>query len=658
MAGLATLEDSNALYDAALVARGDIGSYSGGNAPRPYLVAAPTLSPPYDLSKLSEHERMWQDNLARREALENLRLAPPQIRLWDGDYTLRGELEGWRSIDFEFIENDTGTATVKLSLNHYLAKWVMDFRGRSKRNVHITIDKQGTRWSGFMDHYKIAKTDNGDRYLEVVFMNDYEQAKHIFCWANPFLRPELQFPKLWTIFGPAKWCLLVTLFVNIMRLESSLWTLPDNPLDINEWMDFNVSTWRNITKPFALATDMSGDTIVFSRFKSWHDVAKDILTSNELTVTCRRYLINCDNPDPHPFSDLEGLLDDSIAESIFELVPLRHGCLVWDIVDNSGWGPLGTSFGGSLLTGLIRSVVNIADDGYTESVDIYTGDYTAPDQYYNPAFLGTAPAYPWVVFEDSPYTGIKSSEFTYYEATTTSFLTGGHSMPGVNEAISAAINMGGDFLTSLINTWIGMAASVSAGGGFGGDVSVSVPPIDIPPLGGVMDAVAKILYEDTFLAFMEIPTLRAAPGGSLLPLVGLDSNLTSVGDFHLYEDWCDGADRAFTLSAAMAVLAKIWATRPRTAHTIKVSDASPYLIGENGYGHFWLGNRVATGLVDFPDPFVLFAERVSKIRYHWDEKGPKGWELDVGHQEPVEPAFKALQEVKKVNGALSTWGIL
>lgn len=595
------------------------------------------------LTSLEEHNALWGTVLDRRARMEAERLKPPTVRLWDGGYTLRGEVAGWRAIDYEFIENDTGVATLKLSLDHYLARWIMDFRGRSKRNVHVTIDKQGSRWSGFMDHYTVKKEKGGDVYLEVVFKHDYEQAKHILCWANPFLRPEVQFPKLWVIFGPAKWCLLMTLFVNILRLETSLWTLPDNPLDITEWMplSFNPSNWRNIVKPFPLLADNSNLSVVFSRFKTWHDVAKKVLADAQLTVVCRRYL---HGEDPHPFHELAGpVLGLDVVETLFSAIPLRHGCLVWDIVDNSDWGTE-TAFGGSLLTGFIRAVVSIASDGYTEGVDVFTGDPTFPGEYYTPWFLGTSPQAPWVVFEEGPLTGIESSEFSYYEATDTSFLTGGHSMPGVNEAISAGVNMAGDFLTSIINSML------SSGGAFG-------TAIDLPPLGGIMDALAKILYEDTFLAFNEVPTLRAA-GLEGLPIAGLENLVSGLGDFHMYEGWGDGADRANTLSALMAIRAKMFATRARTSHTLKIADAAPYVFGEAGYGHAWLGNRVGTSVLGFPTPDTVFVERISKLKYGWDENGSKGWEATIGYREPQDPALKALDWIREINGSLGQLGIL
>ena len=127
-----------------------------------------------------------------------------------------------------------------------------------------------------------------------------------------------------------------------------------------------------------------------------------------------------------------------------------------------------------------------------------------------------------------------------------------------------------------------------------------------------MDAVAQILYKDVFLAYMSIPSLRAA--GLSLPLPGLENLVTGLGDFHYYEGWADGADKAFTLSAVMAIRAKMWATRAHTAHKIKVADAAPYIYGENGQGHYHVGSRVGTSVLGYPTPDTLFVERVSKAK--------------------------------------------
>jgi len=202
--------------------------------------------------------------------------------------------------------------------------------------------------------------------------------------------------------------------------------------------------------------------------------------------------------------------------------------------------------------------------------------------------------------------------------------------------------MAGDFLTSLINSSL---APVGAVGG----------AIDIPPLGGVMDAVAKIAYEDTLVAFQEFPSLRAS--SLALPISGFEDGQSSLGDFHYYEGWAPGADRAFTISALAAARSKFWETRARTAHTLKVSDAAPYYLGDSGYGDFWLGDRVATSVLGAPIPHQLFVERVNKIHYKWDKDGPSGWTLEVGIREPKDPALKLFEKIRDINGAISQLGI-
>jgi len=591
------------------------------------------------LMSLQDHQRVWDACAVWKAGREAKRLAKPIIRLWDGDYTFRGQVVGERKGEFEFVENDVGTASLELPIDHHLAKWVMDHKGRNKRNVHITIDKQGARWSGCMDQYKVVRKQT-DAYIEILFKHDFEQTKHILVWANPFLRPEFQFPKMWIIFGPAKWCLLTTLFVNIMRLETSLWTLPDDPLDIKEWMgpSFWPGNWRNMVKPSPLLNDNSVLHVVFSRFKPFYDVAKKILDDSQLSLTCRRYLAG---EDPHPFSDLSGWFKDTPIEDLFTLVPIRHGCLVWDIVDRSGWGSE-TAFGGSLLTGLVRTAAHYTSDGLSEGVDVFTGDPTFPGEYYVPTYFGTSPKAPWVVYEEGLYTGIQESEFIYYEATDTSVVMGGQSMPGVNEAISTGINMAGDFLTSLINSTLAPA------GPFGG-------AIDFPPLGGVMDSVAKIFYENVILAFMEFPSMRATE--LKLPFVGLEDTFTSLGDFHYFEGWADGSDRAFTIAALAAARTKFWQTRQHHAHTVKITDAAPYYIGDNGEGDFWLGDRIATSVMGYPTPDTLFVERVNKIKYSWDKDGPSGWVLDVGSREPADPLIKSFEMIRDINSNISQLGV-
>lgn len=77
-----------------------------------------------------------------------------------------------------------------------------------------------------------------------------------------------------------------------------------------------------------------------------------------------------------------------------------------------------------------------------------------------------------------------------------------------------------------------------------------------------------------------------------------------------------------------------------------MADAAPYLIGEKGYGHFWLGNRIGTTFAEYPIPDTIFVERVSNLRYGWGKDGSRGWTITVGYKEPEDPALKALDLIR------------
>lgn len=48
------------------------------------------------------------------------RFARPMLRLWDGDWNLRGVIAGEVSAEFRWLLNDAGTGTVVLPWDHHL----------------------------------------------------------------------------------------------------------------------------------------------------------------------------------------------------------------------------------------------------------------------------------------------------------------------------------------------------------------------------------------------------------------------------------------------------------------------------------------------------------------------------------------------------------
>ncbi|MBM4592051.1 phage tail protein [Rhodococcus hoagii] len=524
---------------------------------------------------------------------EDDRTKPALVRLWDGNYQLAGEVAGELGGGFKFVENDAGTAHLRMPLDHHLTQWVTNFRGRAKRDVHVTFDKQGARWSGHMDHYAVKRDKTGASYLEITFIHDIAQLKSIRVWPNPFLPAEFQFPKAWALFGPTKWALMLSLLVNLVRLENRVWMLPDDPGDLHFWGDLDTSRWAIVCKPFPFLEDHSNTAFVYSRFKSWYDLAKPKLDDAQLTLDVRRWL----EGDPLPWDGAK----------------VRHGALVVDIVDNSGWKQQ-TSFFGNLLTGLERAFVSIGDDGMTEGINLIEGDASYPNEYYEPGWRGTRPEAPWVIFEESPYTGIESSEFTYYPAGPTQWIVGGHSAPGVNEGISAAVIGIGGFIGSLF----GQAQ-----------------------IGPAIDAVAKPLYSDVVAAFQ----------------VHRDgSRENQFGDFHPKEGWADGADRAYTLAALVALRAYKFKTRERVACTLKVSDAVPYRVGTNGQGDMWIGTRVGVSVLGQP-AHEVYVEQISGLEWEWDANGPSGWRIEVGSREPSDPMMNAFNMLRDLASGFQELGV-
>lgn len=695
---------------------------------------------------------VWADFREQVAAEKAERLKPPLVRFWDGSWNLRGVVTRINSANVQWVDNETGVADFVLPLDYWMSEWIVNDDERDTKNVHVTIDKDGARWSGRMEKFTVKKNNDGTGVLELRFKHDYEELKHILVYSNPWLPPEVQFPRLWLLFGPARWALKTTLLVNIVRLYSAAWAIPPDPMNPSGWDSLDQSTWWMAVKPGSIDGDNSLPSIVHSRFKYMHDVAKNIVEDAQLSWEFRRYL----DGDPPPWEGAE----------------LRHGCLVIDLVDKSGFTS-GTSFGGDLFGGLIRAFINVDADGLTEGVDIIN-DPNMPAEYSDPGFLGTLPEAPWVIYRDGENSGIQESGFTKMPATAVGVVAGGHSMPGVNELISATIQMVGD-LTAMIP--------------------------GVPPLGGIADALLKPLYcvaGDTIIdgpdgkeridvlaerggsfrvwsvtpdgrkvpaeasfAFKKghaelfeytlanartltatahhrwltrngwaeafktpIGTEVATVGGSLCdfedapkinlndaawssvpdsravvysPVVSVRSvgwqdfydmtvpgwvnyagngiwnhntdvflafgkwrnqnRATSLGGSHYHEIFAEGGDRAYTLAWLLAMRTGMWTTREQVSHTVVVADGAPYRIGQQGYGHFFLGDRIGS-TVRGMKPGRVFVDRVSELTFQWDRDTEPTWNITVGSRAIEDPVIKAWEKLQEMLSILRDLGVL
>lgn len=540
-----------------------------------------------------DFDAVYEEITARQKRDKERRIARPLIRLWDGDWNLRGVCKKEISAEFQYLDNETGIGTLEMPLDYYLSKWMNDVKARSTTNIHITVDKDGARWSGRLEELRIIKTDNHNAYVRATFKHDYEELKHILAYSNPFLPPEIQFPKVWALYGRSRWICKTTLLCNIMRLESSLWALPDNPLDLSQWFNFDQSTWSMVVKPDQDA-DTSVRALIVSRFKTQHDASKNIVADAQLSWEFRRYL-DGDDP-PWPGADL------------------RNGCLVIDLLNKSSWNT-GTSFGGNQFSGLLFELLNIGGDGITQTSEV-VADPNMPDEYKTPGFKGSVPSVPGVIYREGEHTGVQSSEVVWKPATDVGVVAGGSSAPGVNELLSAGIQMTGD-------------------------LSAMIP--GVPPLGGVSDAILRPLYENVFLAFGKHKNIARAQ---------------RLGWSHYHETWADGADRAYTLSWLMAMRQGMWQTREYISMNIKVADgAGGWTIGQRGFGSYFLGDRIGCTVLGQPRG-VVWVDRVSELVLKWDRNTTPFWEITIGTREPKDPIAAAWQRIQDIFSLLRDLGVL
>lgn len=708
-------------------------------------------------------QAIWDATLEREEADARARLERPLMRIWTGDWNLQGVLNTEYSASFTWIDNDSGTGLVEIPFDDPMARWIWQVKDRitagEKRNIFITVDKDGARWSGSLVDHSVEKRDDGSRVLVCRWIHDFEVLKYYLVWCNPFLPDLVQFPRVFFLAGPSIWTLKTSLFLNVMREQEALWSLPDDPQNQSSAPGTLMSNWSVAIKPTTFLQDMNAGTlwsIPSSRFKYWVDMSKDILEDAQLSVQIRRYIATDD--------------EQPIAGQT-----LRNGCLVVDIVDKSGYYT-DTSNGGNPWTGLQRTFAQLAED-FMDTVLEPVVDPAAPDSYKVPGQRLTDKTCPYVVYFEGEETGIESSKFLYTPSTAVQMVTGGHSMPFVNELVSACVS--GDTIihgpdgderidvlaahgepfrvwsvtpegdrvpavasraflkgrAELFEYVLADGRAIKATGRHrflspagwvrGADIAVgdaiattnlpepdlsaadahyrrvsdgdytAVPEtaavrylkvaeirplgvddyydmtvpglnnyaaqciwnhntiqtagdliammIGVPPVGGALDAVLQPLYWDVLLAWWHVKSIARA---------------NNSGWSHFFEFFADGADRAFTLEALLALRAAFHRTRSWFSHEILIRDGAPWFIGENGRGHFFIGDRIgATVAGDFTQ--TIYVDRVRELTLAWDRDSFPEWQPVIGEKDAnKDRGARALGLISDLFAAVRQLGVL
>lgn len=506
----------------------------------------------------------------------------PIIKLYDGDWVYRGTVYGEIAGNVNITVNETGTIQLRLPIDlddprrTWAAFWALDEEARGTSNIHIIVETMGARIGGRMKPKKGVTVARGEKGDEVVidFFDDIEELKHVFTAGNPFLPLSLiQQPKAWMLLLQADYAILLTLACNLLRLQLTNISITDilELLDPANWNLGNLlDIWQQsqiVVVPRSFGDSVAPLALVVGSIRtSIFDVAAPILEDAELQWDLRRWFKG--DPEPWPGAGTNW----------------RDGTLMVRIVDKSGFRQ-GTSIGGNLFTGLTRSIASVLSNHVEDSYDLFTGETIDETGYRLPGFLGTLAPHPYVVYRDGDITGIQTSEFSRSPGGAGRITVGGKSMPGVNEVISAAIQYGGDVLGDNIG------ATISAVVGYS---------ISVGSLGGAIDAFLKPIYQDSILANISVPLL-------------LRTDRQGWG--HYLEDTSPNVTQAFTAASVMDLRKRRRETDPDTDFTLLVANASPWLIGDNGFGHWWLGDRIG-GTSKYLMPRV-FVRRNRNLNIDW-----------------------------------------
>lgn len=512
----------------------------------------------------------------------------PVIKLYDGDWVYRGTVAGEIGGNFNQIVNQTGNIQLRLPIDlddrrgTWAAFWALDEEARGTSNIHVTIETMGARIGGRMKPKNGVHVERGAKGDEVVidFLDDIEELKYVHTAGNPFLPISLiQQPKAWMMYLPADYGILLTLACNLLRLQLTNISIADilALLDPANWtvggiIDHLSHVWQQsqiVVVPRTFGDSVAPLSLVVGSIRtSMFDVAAPIMEDAELQWDLRRWFQG--DPEPWPGAGTN----------------FRNGTLMVRIVDKSGFRQ-GTSIGGNLLTGLTRTIANLLSNHVEDSYDLFTGETIDERGYRLPGFLGTEAAHPYVVYRDGDITGIQTSEFARSPGGPGRITVGGQSMPGVNELISAAIQYGGDVLGDNIS------GTISAIVGY---------TVSVGSLGGAIDSFLNPIYRDSILAHMSVPLLL---------------RVSRQGWGHYLETTSTNVTQAFTAASIMDLRRRRRETDPDTAFTLTVANASPWLIGDNGFGHWWLGDRVG-GTSKYLMPRV-FVRRNRELAVDWDQ---------------------------------------
>ena len=326
--------------------------------------------------------------------------------------------------------NDTGEGNLRIFGNDSVYDFAVDNLGEWE-DLHVRIIYgYNVEWTGKVTKVIDEGDNNGFEFIELKIVHEFEHAKKIVCFANPFFPAQFQWPKIWAYGGPSQFGVTTLMFLNLLRRFALPWTFSDNLFDPASWLaNFNPANWPIVVVPKPFLTDTSSWCVLATRFGNFYDVVLPTLKDAGLHLDCYRWFPGMPQPAPSHYT-------------------LTKPTLVFDVKNKSGYvGPTGT-----LLDGVLTLITQVADDMINEVVS--EASYVESPEYTIGGFLGTTRSNPWVTFRHARSTFGQGSVETYRaitnKATASSIVTGGKSPEWVNAGIKLLLNAALGYLGMLI----------------------------------------------------------------------------------------------------------------------------------------------------------------------------------------------------------------
>jgi hypothetical protein len=129
----------------------------------------------------------------------------------------------------------------------------------------------------------------------------------------------------------------------------------------------------------------------------------------------------------------------------------------------------------------------------------------------------------------------------------------------------------------------------------------------------------------------------------------------NTGWDRLFSYFQEGAGKAYTISALLVLRAGLWATKTVVSWKVSVNDGRPYLVGDQGQGHFFLDDRV--GLVLSADN-TIHMDRCRRLDLGWGPDSPPEWTINIGDERIwQDPAQRALGRIERLIAGLHNLGV-